>query len=145
MRVSYDNSVKELDEKLQEKKDDLETLSSELKALSQRTQESRRLEINKMIDASKSEAESVALRNQLQTELDDKEQLLLMKIGEVNTQFAEFLKLLDRERQAQLQAYERECILLMGKSRKDYMNRERDWQKRVLIWIGRVNRGRSAM
>jgi hypothetical protein len=145
LRVSYDNSVKELDEKLQEKKDDLETLSSELKALSQRTQESRRLEINKMIDASKSEAESVALRNQLQTELDDKEQLLLMKIGEVNTQFAEFLELLDRERQAQLQAYERECILLMGKSRKDYMNRERDWQKRVLIWIGRVNRGRSAM
>ena len=98
------------------------------------------MEINKLMGASQSEVESVALQNQLQTELEDEERLLQLKIVEMNTRFAEFLKLLDRERHSTLQLHERECILLTGKSRKDYMNRERDWQKRSLIWIGRVNR-----
>lgn len=140
LRLSYDNSVKEIDEKLQEKKDDLDTSLSELKALSQCTRESRKLEINKLMGASQSEVESVALQNQLQTELEDEERLLQLKIVEMHTRFAEFSKLLDRERHSTLQSHERECILLTGKSRKDYMNRERDWQKRSLIWIGRVNR-----
>lgn len=140
LRVSYDNSVKEIDEKLQEKKDDLDTSLSELKALSQCTRESRKLEINKLIGASQSEVGCVALQNQLQTELEDMERLLQLKIVEMNTRFAEFSKLLDREGHSTLQSHERECILLTGKSRKDYMNRERDWQKRSLIWIGRVNR-----
>lgn len=63
-----------------------------------------------MIDASKSEEKSIALCNQLQTELDDVERLLQWKVDEVNTQFVEISKMLDRERHSTLQSHERECL-----------------------------------
>ena len=96
-----------------------------------------------MIDISTSEEETAALRSLLTMEMEDEDRLLQSKINELKTPVADSLKRLDRERHSTLNSYERDCQVLSGRTRKEYVNRGRDWQKRVNLWVGKTSRGRG--
>ena len=143
LRSDFDLALKEFAEREKEKTEESEASLSRLQTLSQRKQESRALELNKKIDTSTSEEETAALRSLLTMEMEDEDRLLQSKISELKTQVADSLKRLVRERHSILNSYERDCQVLTGRTRKEYVNRERDWQKRVNLWVGRTSRAGS--
>ena len=87
--------------------------------------------------------ETAALRSLLMMEIEDEDRLLQSKINELKTQVADSLKRLDREHHSTLNLYERDCQVLTGRMRKEDVNRERDWQKRVNLWVGKTSRASS--
>ena len=143
LRSDFDLALKEFAEREKEKTEESEASLSQLQTISQRKQESRTLELNKMIDISTSEEETAALRSLLTMEMEDEDRLLQSKINELKTPVADSLKRLDRERHSTLNSYERDCQVLSGRTRKEYVNRGRDWQKRVNLWVGKTSRGRG--
>jgi flagellar biosynthesis GTPase FlhF len=122
LRSDFDLALKEFAEREKEKTEESEASLSQLQTISQRKQESRTLELNKMIDISTSEEETAALRSLLTMEMEDEDRLLQSKINELKTQVADSLKRLDRERHSTLNSY---------------------GQKRVNLWVGKTSRGRG--
>lgn len=140
LRFDLESALKDIDERTKENTEESEASLSQFWTLSQRKQESRTLELNRKIDESTSEEETVALHSLLKFEMEDEDRLLQSKISELKSQVSDFLKRLDRERHSILQKYEIDCNVLTGRTRKEYANRERDWQKRVNTWVGRASR-----
>ena len=143
LRSGFDLALEEFAEREKEKTEETEASLSQLQTLSLRKQESRTLELNKNIDKSTSEEETSALCSLLTMEMEDEDRLLQSKISELKTQVADSLKRLDREHHSTLNSSERDCQVLTGRTRKEYVNRERDWQKRVNLWVGRSSRAGS--
>ena len=142
----------------QEMKRELEGSLSQLKALSMRKREQRTMELNKRIDdiqdsysiednedvRTQHESEIAAVRSLIKREEKEEDERLQARTSELNNQFSKQSVVLDRELHTTLQSYERDCQVLRDKNRKEYVNQEREWQKRVNSWSGQAHRAALA-
>ncbi|KAL7555003.1 hypothetical protein ACHAWF_018580 [Thalassiosira exigua] len=157
LRSDFDLFSAEIEEKRRSKKDELDNSLSQLETLSQSRKESRLLEVNKKIDelqemcnnevspdAKVIYEEKIAQLKQGGGEIDSEAEQYQSTAQELNSQFADYSKVLDRELHSTLQVYERDCLMLREKTRQDYALQESDWQKNVNVWLGRAKRSLEA-
>ena len=154
LQLDFEEISRGVVQQKQEMKRELEGSLSQLKALSMRKREQRTLELNKRIDdiqdscsiednedvRTQHESEIAAVQSLIKREEKEENERLQARTSELNNQFSKQSTVLDRELHATLQSYERDCQVLRDKNRKEYVNQEREWQKRVNAWIGKAHR-----
>ena len=146
-----------IEDEKNDKKHQFHQSVSSFQALSISKKESRTLELNKKIDdlqesQAKEENDDIRVQHEeeiaavhalIETEMKEEDEQLQLKINELTSQFAEQSKVLDRELHTTLQSYERDCQVLRNKTRKEYVHQEREWQKNVNVWLGKVDQVKS--
>ena len=128
---------------------ELESAVSQIEAELERKKMLRTLDLNKKIEdleqsTNCDEEEVKALRFNLKTEMDDEDMLAQTQTSDLTSQYDYQMKVFDREHQSTLQMYERNCQLIADKVRKEYVIREREWQKNALLWLEKASRARSS-